>query len=358
MAAIERRVKDVAKQVADASEAPAAGAVIDIQPKLKLDAGTQILSTGCTLLDLGICGKRSHGGGVPTGIMVEIAGESGAGKTAVAVEIAASIAAKKGRVKFLDPEGRLDQAYAEIYGADLKGEHYARPNTVMEVFEDHVYDWDKRPFEGIDLLVCDSAAALSTEIELESKDKMGMKRAKDFSEGCRKSARIIANKSRIMIWTNQLRDGENGFKVTPGGNAIPFYSSLRLHMKQVDKIIKTATVGEKGKSVEKIIGIWSEVFVKKNSIDDPFRKIKIPIVFGFGIDDVRSNLQYLKDINGWTTYQIPGTEKAEKGYVALDAAIRYIEKENLEAQLRETVITTWETVEQQFVQERKQKVRF
>lgn len=356
--ATQRRVRAVAAQVEAAAEAEPAKDELDFIPsRIVFDEGTKLISTGCTLLDLVISGGRIRGGGMPTGIMVEISGKSGSGKTAVAVEIAASVQAKQGRVKILDPEGRLDQAYAEMYGADLKDpKRYHRPNTVLEVFANHVYNWDRDSYDGVDLIVCDSAAALSTEMEMEDRDKMGMLRAKSFSEGCRKSARIIADKNRIFIWTNQVRDGDNGSVVTPGGNAIPFYSSLRLQMKPAyptSKILKKVKVGSKDKEVEKTIGILSEVVVIKSSVDDPFRKITIPIMFGFGIDDIRSNLQYCKDMSGEATF-----DALTKKFQGMEQAIAHIEENGLEAELREKTIDIWEAIEDQFKAERKRKVRF
>lgn len=308
-----------------------------------------LISTGSTLLDLAVSCNRYDAGGVPGGILVEIFGASGSGKTALLVEMGASAQETHGgKVRFLDPEARLDKEYAQIYGMVLDKEDYHRPNTVAEMFN-HIYEWETTP-DTINVLAADSLAALSTELELDKGDKMGMKRAKEFSEGLRKLCRTIADENRLMVCSNQVRQGDFG-DVTPGGKAIPFYASLRIKIKQLKKIEKTKTV--RGKTFKKIIGIESECEVVKNSLDDPFRKAPIRLLFGSGIDDVGANLQWLKTSLGGTKYKAVDQE-----YVALDQAIKYIEKNDLEAELRKEVIELYKEIENSFKMHRKKKKRF
>ena len=98
---------------------------------------TAVVSTGSTLLDLAISGGRIRGGGVPSGILLEIYGPSGTGKTAVLAEMCAATQVKGGHVKFLDPEARLDQEYMRIYGMELEKDEYYMPDTVNEVFDQY-----------------------------------------------------------------------------------------------------------------------------------------------------------------------------------------------------------------------------
>jgi recombination protein RecA len=307
-----------------------------------------IISTGSTLLDLAILGGRQRGGGLPGGILVEIFGASGCGKTGVIVEVCASAQEDGGKVKFLDPEARLDKEYSEIYGMHLTKDDYHRPDTVTEMF-DHIDNWDTDP-NVINVIGADSLAALSTDLELGKGDKMGMRRAKEFSDGLRKLCRKIADQNRLIICSNQIRQGDFG-EVTPGGKGIPFYASLRIKMKQVKKIEKEKKV--RGKVVSKIIGIDSECEIVKNSLDDPFRKAPIRIIFGHGIDDVGANLQWLKTTLGLTKYKAVDTE-----YQSLDPAIAYIEKNNYEEQLRNEVIDLFSEIEETFKIKRKKKKRF
>lgn len=308
-----------------------------------------LISTGSTLLDLAISGKRYTGGGIPGGIMVEIFGGSGSGKTAILVECCASAQETcDGQVMFLDPEARLDQEYAELYGLELEKKNYHRPDTVEEMFK-YVNEWETTP-DVINIIAADSLAALSTELEMEKGDKMGMRRAKQFSEGLRKTCRKIAEENKLLLCSNQVRQGDFG-DVTPGGKGVPFYASLRIQIKQSGKIEKEKAV--RGKKFKKVIGIESVCTIIKNSLDDPYRSAPIRLVFGKGIDDVGANLQWLKASLGETTYNV-----GDKTYKSLDHAIAYVEDNDLEEEIRERVTELWQEIEGAFVQEKKKKKRF
>lgn len=307
-----------------------------------------IISTGSTLLDLAISGGRTKGGGLPGGILVEIFGESASGKTALLVDICASAQEDGGKVRFLDPEARLDKEYAEVYGMHLSKDDYHRPNTVTEMFQ-HIEEWDTDP-NVINVIGADSLAALSTNLELEKGDKMGMRRAKEFSEGLRKLCRGIADENKLILCSNQVRQGDHG-AVTPGGKGIPFYASLRIKIRQANKIEKKKKLH--GKQISKIIGIDSECEIIKNSLDDPFRKAPIRILFSHGIDDVGANLQWLKTTLGLTKYRAIDAE-----YMSLDQAAAYIEKNDYEDKLRQEVIDLFMEIEESFKIKRKKKKRF
>lgn len=308
---------------------------------------TKLVSTGSTLLDLAISGNK--GGGIPGGVIVEIFGAAGSGKTAILSEIGANAQAKGGQVMFLDPEARLDQEYARIYGIELTQDDYHRPDTVVEMF-DHIYNWKPKDCSKINVIATDSLAALSTELEMDSADKMGMKRAKSFSEGLRKTARIIANNGWIVVCSNQVRDGQFG-ETTPGGHAIPFYSSLRIRVNQANKIEREIDVN--GKKIKKALGIESSCYIRKSTIDDPYRECKIYIRFGYGVDDVMGNLQYLKDMTKETTYDCLDGKK----YQSLEKAILYVEENNLQTQLKSKTIEMWKLIEDKFKSHRKPKIR-
>lgn len=305
------------------------------------------VSTGSTLLDLAISSGRIYEGGVPGGILMEIFGPPGSGKTAVLAELCASAQARGGSIRFLDPEGRLDQEYCRIYGMNLPREEYFMPDTVEEMFN-LLQKW-KPKTDGINVLATDSLAALSTELELEKGDKMGMKRAKDFSQGLRKTCRVIRNNNWIVAASNQVRQSDMG-EVTPGGKGIPFYASLRIRIQQVKTIPISKKVREK--KIDKIIGIESKCFIKKSTVDDPFREVPVFIIFGFGIDDVRGNLQWYKDITGETTYDC-----VDENYKSMNHAIQYIEKNNLQKKLKKRTVELWYEIEDKFKINRKSKVR-
>jgi len=317
---------------------------------------TQMISTGSTLLDLAISGGRVRGGGIPGGILVEIFGPESTGKTVFLCEIAGDIQRKEGEIMFHDPEARLNKLFAQIFDLDTDDMEYATPNTVTEVFT-AVREWI--PENGkINGVLTDSLAALSTNLEMDDEegDKMGMRRAKEFSEQLRRTARILTQTNTLMACSNQIREnvdrGTFGQKYTaPGGKAIGFYSSLRLRTSKVGTLVRKRKI--KGKEHKVIYGVEIEVEVHKSSVWNPNRTAPVTIDFSYGIDDIRQNLKYLKQMTGSTTYDI-GERKLHKSLVD---AIAIVEEEGLEEDLREAVIDMWEEIEEQFKVERKPKKR-
>lgn len=311
-----------------------------------------LVSTGSTLLDKAIYGGRHPEGGVPCGLMIEIFGPEGIGKTGLACELCGSAQARGGSVRFNDPEARLDREYAEIYGMNLQtdaGEGYLQTGLVDEIFND-VRSWDPANTNVPNVYACDSLAALSTKLEMENPDgdKMGMRRAKEFSEGLRKTCRHIKQGGhKLLVCTNQIRQGDSG-NTTPGGNAIRYYSSVRVAIKYVfgggRSRYLTKEITLHGKKQEKVVGINCVAEVVKNSQDDPYRKAPLCFIFGYGIDDIRANLQWQKEVTKDTVYQCGDG----KTYQAMDAAIQYVEENGLELKLKENVIALWDEIEEAF----------
>jgi len=314
---------------------------------------SMVVSTGSTLLDLAISGGRIRGGGCPGGIMIELHGPSGSGKTALAVDIAASIQNKGGEADILDPEARLDKEYARIYGLELDKKNYSQPKLVTEVFNS-IYKWDPPNKKVINGKIIDSIAALVSAKEMEDGgDKRGQRKAKDLHEGCRKSSVVLAEGGhKLIIFTNHEMDGEYG-KITPGGKAVPYYASLRIRIAQKEKLMPEKKMAS-GKMVKMVTGVLSLCTVVKNSIDNGFRDAPLYIIYGQGIDDVRANLQWYKQMMNSTKYIA-----CDKEYQRLDFAIKYIEDNDLEGELREDVIDLWEEIQEKFKTTRKKvKVRF
>jgi RecA/RadA recombinase len=194
------------------------------------------------------------------------------------------------------------------------------------------------------------------EMSKEEGDKMGMRRAKEFSEECRKTCRILTKNNILMVCSNQVRQnsdaGPYGLKYkSPGGEALPFYASLRLRCIGASKIKDEKTIN--GKKINRVIGIETSIEVFKSSVWKPYRQASVFIMFDYGIDDIRANLQFVKQMTKATTYTV-GDEKAG---VSMANAIAYVEKHGLEEDLREQVIDLWEDIESQFEIERKPKKR-
>ena len=321
-----------------------------------------MIDTGSTLLNLNISGGRSKTGGLPGGAFLEIYGPSSLGKTALACAIGSAVSRMGGKVKYIDPEGRLDQQYAKAYGLLLSEDkgNYVMPNTVAEMFNEHIMKWDKwAGEESFTAIICDGVSALTTDMEMEGNDKYGGKRAKDFSEGCRKSGRIISGKNRLLIFTSQVREKMNAMmgdkETTSCGRATEFYASVRIRIgkpAQGSKITRTAKIGSKDKEIKKTIGICSDAYIKKSSVDDPFRQCYLYLIFGYGLDDIRSNLTYNKTMMGEGNY-VCG-EKLKAG--SLEKAIIKIEKANNEDWLRKRTIKIWNKAEDKLTMKRKPKV--
>ena len=315
-----------------------------------------MISTGSTLLDLAIGGSIKRGGGIVGGILMEVFGPEGSGKTVLLCEIGGAIQRTGGDIMFNDPEARLNKQFSQMFGLDTDTIKIKQPDTVTEVIK-NIKEWVPRTKSKIHGIMTDSLAALSTRLEMDDPDgdKMGMRRAKEFSEGLRKICRILKKENYIMACSNQMREKTGatiGEKFTvPGGKAIGFYSSLRLRFFKPEKLVKNKAI--KGKEYRKVIGTKVKVEVYKNSTDAPYRTADVYIIFDYGIDDIRANLQFLKDYTKSTVYGV-GDKTLDK---ALDTAIELVEADGLERQLKEEVIDLWEDIQQKFKQQRKKKER-
>lgn len=330
---------------------------IDPKEKREYDGDvTKVISTGSTLLDLAISGGRIHGGGMPGGILVEIFGPSGSGKTVLLCEIAGQVQRKNGEIMFHDPEARLNKQFARIFDLDTDSIEYTTPNTIPEVFQG-VRSWEPKA-KSINAIMADSLAALSTDMEMDNDDgdKMGMRRAKEFSEQLRKTCRILTERNLLMVCSNQVRvnvdAGKYGQKYSsPGGESIGFYSSLRLRMLNPEKIKQKVRIA--GKEVTRVIGVTTTIEVFKSSIWKPYRSAPVTILFDYGIDDIRQNLQFIKDFTKNTVYTANGVKLA----VGMEESIGMVEEQGLDVALRKEVIALWEDVESKFDSERKPKKR-
>ena len=316
-----------------------------------------IISSGSTLLDLAISGGRVRGGGLPGGIFVEAFGPSGSGKTVLLCEIAGSVQRHGGSIRFDDPEARVDNQFALMFGASINPENYSTPDTVTEVFK-AIREWKPEPDKKgiVHGTFTDSLAALSTVMEMENDDgdPFGARRAKEFSEGLRKTCRLIKDKNYLMVCSNQVREvigavgGQERTK-SPGGKALEFYPSLRLKFGNPQKINQTVIIAKK--EVKKVIGVQTTISVYKSSIWKPYNTAPVTIIFDYGIDDIRENLQFLKDYTKNTIYTIGG-EGLDK---SMEKSIQIVEEDNLQKELKEEVIDLWEEIESKFKSSRKPK---
>lgn len=315
-----------------------------------------VISTGSTLLDLAISGGRYPEGGMPPGILVEIFGPSGAGKTVLLCEIAGAVQRQGGEVMFRDPEARLNEQFAALFGFKVENADYSRPDTVPELFEP-VRKWEPKS-KAINAIFADSLAALSTDLEMEDKDKMGQRRAKEFSEECRKTCRILTERNFLMVCSNQIRQNvgatqfEEKFK-SPGGESIGFYSSLRLRCRSPIKTNREIEID--GKKHRRTIGVHTTVEVYKSSIWEPHHLAPVHIVYAYGIDDIRANLEFVKSIVGGTHYMLGENQRLDNG---LERSIARVESnDGTDLELRRYTIQLWHELEEKFKVSRREKRR-
>ena len=261
-------------------------------------AGIEVVPSGSILLDeaLGI-------GGYPRGRIIEIFGPESSGKTTLALHAIAEAQKLGGNAAFVDAEHALDPVYAKNLGVNIDELWVSQPDNgeqAMEITESLVRSG------AIDVIVVDSVAALTpqSEIEGEMGDAQMGAQARLMSQALRKLTATIGKSRTILIFINQIRMKIGVFfgnpETTTGGNALKFYSSVRLEVR------KTETI-EVSKDTD-AIGNRVRVKVVKNKVAPPFRKTEIELMFGKGISAIGSLLDcavkndIIKKSGAWYSY--------------------------------------------------------
>ena len=157
-----------------------------------------------------------------------------------------------------------------------------------------------------------------------------------------------------MVCSNQIRQTLNQFGPkykSTGGEAMSFYSSLRLKTEMINKIKVEKTMA--GKDVSRIVGIRINVNVFGSSVWKPYRTVPVTVIFDYGIDDIKENLQFIKDYTKNTTYCLGNSNLSSE----MNKSIQMVEEAGLEMELKNEVIDLWEKIERKFDSNRKSKIR-
>jgi recombination protein RecA len=297
----------------------------------------EVTPTGSLALDLAL-----GLGGIPKGRIIEIYGPESSGKTTLVQHIIAEAQKMGGTAALIDAEHAFDPVYAEKTGVDVTNLLVSQPDNgeqALEIAETLIRS------NAVDIIAIDSVAALTprAEIEGEMGDSFVALQARLMSQALRKITGAISRSNCTVIFTNQLRMKVGVMfgnpEITPGGNALKFYASVRMEIRKAETI----------KDGDNVIGIRAKVKVVKNKVAPPFRTAEFDIMFSKGISkegnvlDIASDMNLIKKSGSW--YEYNGAKIAQ----GRDSAKQYLVEnpkitETLYAEIKKLVLSGKEAV--------------
>ena len=306
------------------------GAIMKLAGMRPVDV--DVIPTGVISLDLAL-----GVGGVPRGRVIEIFGPESSGKTTLALHILAEAQKKGGVGAFVDAEHALDPEYAKKIGVNVEDLLISQPDSgeqALQIVETLVRS------KAVDVIVIDSVAALAPRVEIEGEmgdQHIGLQ-ARLMSQALRKLAGIVAKTKTLIIFLNQTRMKIGVMfgspETTPGGMALKFYSSVRIHLQRIAQI----------KQKDQIIGSRIRAKIVKNKVAPPFKTAEFDIYYNEGIskaaDLINTGLKYgvIKRSGSWYQYGtkklgqgIPGVRDFLNGNPALEQEIKKAIMEKLKA---------------------------
>ncbi len=292
------------------------------------DLNIKVIPSGCILLDeaLGV-------GGYPTGRIIEVYGPESSGKTTLALQAIAEAQKNGGIAAFIDAEHALDPTYAQNVGVNINELWVSQPDSgeqALEVTESLVRSG------AVDIIVVDSVAALTPQAEIDGEmgdSHVGLQ-ARLMSQALRKLTSLLAKTNTTIIFINQIRMKIGVMfgnpETTTGGNALKFYSSIRIEVRKGETLSKSSN--------DDAVGHKVKIKIVKNKVAPPFRKFETDLYFGEGLSKASSILDaaikydLIEKLGSWFSY------KDEKIAQGRDAAIKYIkEHEDIYDELNETL---------------------